>query len=240
MARRSAPRSSRCVANECRSTCGLSVRGRPAPPARSRFRIFQKPTRLSGSAARVHEQPRRLRAPVEQRRPRRRADSARPTRPPARRSARSAPCCPCRCRSGTRSSRCRSAARRPTSSETRIPVAYSSSIMRAIAQPARRRRRRAARCSASTSSSDRNFGSAGHARGGRRSSAGLRVEPAVEHEEAVEAADRGDRRAPPSAATGPRVICSRTNASSACAVERLERRARRRRRTPPAPRRSRA
>ena len=77
---------------------------------------------------------------------------------------------------------------------------------RAVAQAARRRDVGLRRCSASTSSSERNFGSAGQARGGRRSSAGSASSAAIEHEEAVEAADRGDRRAPPSAATGPRAI----------------------------------
>src|SRR5947199_370071 len=45
MARRSAPRSSRCVANECRTTWGLSDRGRLARRPYV-LRIFQKPTRV--------------------------------------------------------------------------------------------------------------------------------------------------------------------------------------------------
>ena len=44
----------------------------------------------------------------------------------------------------------------------------------------------------STSSSDRTFGSAGHARGAARSSAGLDGEPLVEHQEAVQTPDRRD------------------------------------------------
>ena len=47
------------MANECRSTCGLSVARQAARGGRSSLRIFQKPTRLSGAAARVEEQPRR-------------------------------------------------------------------------------------------------------------------------------------------------------------------------------------
>ena len=55
---RSAPRSSRWVANEWRTTCGLSDFGSPAwrPYA---FRIFQNPTRLSAPPSHVHEQSRR-------------------------------------------------------------------------------------------------------------------------------------------------------------------------------------
>ena len=59
----------------------------------------------------------------------------------------------------------------------------------------------AAAISRSTSSSDRNLGSAGHARGGWRSSAGLRFEATVEHEKSVKAADGRDACAPPIAAT---------------------------------------
>ena len=55
----------------------------------------------------------------------------------------------------------------------------------------------------------------GHARGGRRSSAGLLRQRAVEHEEAVEAADGGDARA---TERGDRP------AARCCADERLERR----------------
>src|SRR4030095_7590546 len=66
MARRSAPRSSRWVAKEWRSVCGLSVARTPARRPYA-FNTFQKPTRVRPGApprafpnkrGRVHEQPR--------------------------------------------------------------------------------------------------------------------------------------------------------------------------------------
>ena len=100
IARRSAPRSSRCVANECRSTCGLSV-ARQAGLARVLLQDLPEADAAERAAARVHEQPRRRAALRAARAARVRWIAARSSRPPARRSARAAPCCPSRRTSGT-------------------------------------------------------------------------------------------------------------------------------------------
>ena len=64
--RRSAPPSSRCVANECRSRCGWTRSGSsPAAPARRR-RMRKAPARVSGAALGVEEQLRPV-AAVEER-----------------------------------------------------------------------------------------------------------------------------------------------------------------------------
>ena len=95
-----------------------------------------------------------------------------------------------------------------------MPVAYSSSI---IARSRRPRGVATSGCamSASTSSTERNFGSAGQARGGCRSSAGLSSQAPVEDEKAEEARESRRPTAPPTAARARCVICWRTNASSA-------------------------
>ena len=71
MARRSAPRSSRCVAKECRTTCGLSVRGRSARRPWP-FQDLPEPDAAERAAARVQEDARRRAAASApgQRRPR--------------------------------------------------------------------------------------------------------------------------------------------------------------------------
>ena len=127
-----------------------------------------------------------------------------------RQSARCAACCPCRCTTGIPrrdSDRC---ARRWISSETRMPVAYSTSIS------ARSRRPRGVATSGcwisrSTSSTPRNFGRAGHARGACRSSAGLRVRWTVRARKSGRSRVWRRRFVPPSAARGLRSSGRRRN-----------------------------
>ncbi len=108
------------VRAEVRADAGLAAVGLQELP--------ESTARQPAAAARVDEQPRRLLARLRERRPCLRRGSAAPSRPRCRRAARCAACRPCRGTAGSPDRVRTSVTRRPTSSDTRKPVAYSTSI----------------------------------------------------------------------------------------------------------------
>ncbi len=91
MARKSAPRSRRCVANECRKTCGLISRVMPAVDAIRFEDLPDADARERSAVAGIDEQPRR-RAFARAAPASRHACSGEASRQPARPAARCVPC----------------------------------------------------------------------------------------------------------------------------------------------------
>ena len=118
--RRSAPPSSRWVANEWRSRCGWTRCGSSPAFSASLRRIRKAPARVSGAAARVQEQLGAV-AAVEVRAAAGRGSGAAPRRRGGR-SGRRAPCRPCRSRGRAGRRGRRRPCRAPTASETRRPA----------------------------------------------------------------------------------------------------------------------
>ena len=235
MARRSAPRSSRCVANEWRSTCGLSVRGRLARRP-CRFRIFQKPTRLSGPP-RAFTNRRGDRRPFSSAR---RAVALILANPAARLVAeRHQPLLAALPDAGqVLLVEMQIGSRAPTSSETRSPWRTAARSARDRAGRAASRRRAARSARPLPRARETSAAPARRAAGAdRRPGCGRAAD-----RDAGSGRSRAPRRPParPIAATSPRAIGSRTNCLEVPAIERVERCGRRRPRRPASAARSRA
>ena len=182
--RRSAPRSSRCVAKLWRSVCGVARRWMPAAGTClatmfSRLRVVSRVPRWRGRA--------RPRPPWWGRGvagPR----GTRPARPSrSSRWPRAAPCAPCR-GPVRRPGRVECARSSPTVSEARVPAEYISPGSRGPASPAGRSRR--GRRAAARSPPPRGRRGGGAPTSLTQSDRGVHVEPALVHETLEEGARR--------------------------------------------------